>query len=335
MEKTNKTSHSTSAQGGEQSRATPRNGSTSSPRDVLMHLFVMLGLYVSAGAFLALLFGLINSYLPDALNPYASYASSLRWSLAVLVVVFPAYVWGSWFIFKDNALNPWKKELRIRKWLLYITIFAAASLLMGDVVSLIFNFLEGELSSKFLLKTLAVAVVGVVVLGYYLYELRRRAEEFSPKMRVFVIAAIVLVATAVVFGFFTVGSPFRQRLAKFDEEKIGHLGTIQWQIVYFWQNKQRLPQSLDELIDTISGFVPPRDPQSGTSYEYRVTGEHSFELCANFNLSSKDVAGALRALPQSPAFPAPNQNWEHGSGRTCFERTIDPELYPPQSKSKP
>lgn len=25
-------------------------------------------------------------------------------------------------------------------------------------------------------------------------------------------------------------------------------------------------------------------------------------------------------------------NWEHAAGRTCFERTIDPDLYPPREK---
>ena len=48
-----------------------------------------------------------------------------------------------------------------------------------------------------------------------------------------------------------------------------------------------------------------------------------FELCASFYLSS----------PEEIAKPRIEQSWQHGSGRTCFERTIDKELYPPDSKN--
>ena len=29
---------------------------------------------------------------------------------------------------------------------------------------------------------------------------------------------------------------------------------------------------------------------------------------------------------------ATSESWQHGAGDTCFERTIDPERYPPYSK---
>lgn len=288
----------------------------------------MAGLYVSAGTFLSLVFGLVDAYLPDPLTSYYDPASGIRWSLAMLTVVFPVFVWGSWFLAKDMAANAWKGELRIRKWLVYVTLFAAAALVIGDLVSLLYNFLGGDLSSRFLLKTLAVFAVGAAVFIYYLYDLRRRAEEFSPNMKVFVIAAIAITAAVVVTGFVTAGSPFRQRLVRFDQQKVSNLQTIQGQTVYFWQQKERLPQSLDELRDPISGFVPPRDPQSEAAYEYRTTGIRSFELCAEFNLSSKDAAGTPRPEPLSYPYPGgTTENWEHGEGRACFARTIDPELY--------
>lgn len=310
----------------------------SSPRDVLTHLFVMAGLYVSAGTFISLVFGLVDAYLPDPLTSYYDPASGIRWSLATLTVVFPVYVWGSWFLVKDMAANAWKGELRVRKWLVYVTLFAAAVLIIGDLVSLLYNFLEGGLSNRFLLKTLAVFAVGVAVFTYYLYDLRRRAEEFSPKMRVLVIATIAVVAAAIVTGFVMAGSPFRQRLVRFDEQRLGHLQHIQSKVVFFWQQKERLPESLDELQDPISGFVPPRDPQSGAAYDYRPAGPLSFELCADFDLSSSNDAAGVPAGPEPlPYYPYPGGmtgNWGHGKGRACFVRTIDPELYPPYPKSE-
>ncbi|OGY99358.1 MAG: hypothetical protein A3G64_00315 [Candidatus Liptonbacteria bacterium RIFCSPLOWO2_12_FULL_60_15] len=300
----------------------------SSPRDLLTHLFVMAGLYVSAGMFLSLVFGLVDAYLPDLLTSYYDPASGIRWSLATLTVVFPVFVWGSWFLAKDIAANAWKGELRIRKWLVYITLFAAAALVIGDLVSLLYNFLGGELSGRFLLKTLAVFAVGAAVFTYYLYDLRRSALIFSPRMKVFVIAACLVVAAVVVTGFAVAGSPFRQRLVRFDQQKVSNLQTIQGQTVYFWQQKERLPQSLDELRDPISGFTAPRDPQSGAAYEYRATGALSFELCAEFNLSSKDALNVPKPEPLYYPYPGGvTENWDHAEGRACFARSIDPELY--------
>lgn len=289
-----------------------------------MHLFVMTGLYVSAGTFISLVFGLIDVYLPDPLVSYYDPASGVRWSLATLTVIFPVYLWGSWFLHKDMAANGWKADLRIRKWLVHITLFAAAALVIGDLISLLYNFLQGGLSDRFLLKTLAVFAVGAAVFIYYLYDLRRRPEEFSLAMKVFMTATVAVVAAVIITGFVMAGSPFRERLARFDEQKISHLQSLQGQVVFFWQQKQRLPASLDELRDPISGFVPPRDPQSGEAYEYRVSGPLSFELCAEFNLASRTDQ---RPRPEPLIYPGAPANWDHGEGSACFGRTIDPELY--------
>ena len=103
---------------------------------------------------------------------------------------------------------------------------------------------------------------------------------------------------------------------------------MQSQIVNFWQQKERLPEDLDELRDSISGFVPPRDPQTGDAYSYRTQGDLSFELCATFNLSSKDSQVISRQPAISPLEKTGiEENWEYTSGYTCFERTIDPERY--------
>lgn len=300
----------------------------SSPRDVLLQLFVVVSLYVSAGTFLALVFGLVDAYLPDPLNSYYDPASGIRWSLAMLTVIFPVYVWGSRFLAKDTAAMPWKGELRVRKWLVYVTLFAASALVIGDLISLLYNFLGGELSGRFLLKTLAVAATGGAVFGYYFYDLRRKPEEFSPRVKLFVIAACALVAAVIITGFVTAGSPFRQRLVRFDKQKVSDLQLVQGQVVNFWQQKGRLPQTLDELKDPISGFVPPRDRQNDMAYEYRTIGALSFELCAEFNLSSKEASRIPR--PAEPLYFPPGgfaENWDHGAGSTCFTRTIDPELY--------
>lgn len=152
-----------------------------SPKDVFMHLLSIITLYSSAGAFIMLIFSYIDVWLPDPLlkDYYAlqSINSSIRWSIAVLIVVFPVYVLVSWYLNKLYLAVPSKRNLRIRKWLIYFTLFAAALIIMGDLVSLIFNFLGGELTIKFLLKILTVFFVAGAVFFYYFWDLRKHRVE--------------------------------------------------------------------------------------------------------------------------------------------------------------
>jgi hypothetical protein len=116
-------------------------------------------------------------------------------------------------------------------------------------------------------------------------------------------------------------------MMRHDQTKVNDLQSIQWQIVNFWQSKEALPQNLEELRDPISGFRVPVDPQTGDLYEYRVLGEMSFELCADFNLSSSSVPEYV--VPSRVMLKGVEQDvWNYEEGRYCFERTIDPELYP-------
>jgi len=308
----------------------------SSPRDVFMHIFAIVLLYISAGSFLTIAFQSINILFPDAVNQFrfSGAPDQIRWAISAIIVIFPVFLWASRFLRRDIANNPEKADLRIRKWLLYFTIFAAAGFIIGDIVSLVYNFLQGELTIRFLLKVFFVLLVAAAVFWYYLSDLRRKAGEFAQKERIFLWAVIVIVIISVVVGFLFAGSPFKQRLIRFDDQRVGDLQVLQGQILNYWMQKDRLPASLDDLRDSISGFVPPRDPQTAAPYTYRTTGDLSFELCANFNLPSEESPGykSRFAVPYpagpyyDPGVSAP-ESWDHPAGSHCFTRTIDPEIY--------
>lgn len=159
------------------------------------------------------------------------------------------------------------------------------------------------------------------------------------KMKYFPHAIIAIVMVIVAIGFFFVGSPKEERLRRFDERRVQDLQSLQWQIVNYWQRKERLPETLAALEDNISGFRVPRDPATGSEYSYHVQGPLTFSLCATFDRTSEGAvlgrekyAVPVPTEPTAIAPPSPRQenwNWSYTSGETCFERTIDPELYPP------
>ena len=292
------------------------------PRDTFLYLLSIITLVASAISFGALVFGLIDIRFPDPLNPYASVNyGGIRMALATLIIVFPVFFWVSTFLHKDVVTNPEKRDSKLRKWLMYLTVFAAGLVVIGDLVTLIYNFLQGDLTTPFLLKILTVFFIAGSSFFYYLSEIR--AHTYPRKA--FQAVIVVVVAAAVVFGFYKAGSPASQRLIRFDQQKIGNLQNTQDRLVYYWQQKGSLPAALSELNDPISGFAVPSDPQTGEKYEYIRTGARAFQLCAVFNLPSQaDPSIAKPVFPPEQIF----YNWQHETGRSCFDRTIDPLLYP-------
>lgn len=148
-----------------------------SPKDFFMHLLSIVTLYGSAISFGTLLFQFINRWFPDPLQMqdyyYTVSASAIRNALSVLIIFFPVYLWVAWTIHKEYFDYAEKRGLRVRKWLTHFTLFAAAVIVMGDLVVLVRHLLEGDLTIRFILKVLTVLVIASAVFGFYLWELKK------------------------------------------------------------------------------------------------------------------------------------------------------------------
>lgn len=300
-------------------------------KDFFLHVAVIALLYTGTVALLNILFNVINAAFPQVTqyNYYSS--SSISLPVATLVVVFPLFLFLANLIRKGYVEDPSRKEYPVRKWLIYITLFIAGAVLAGDLVTLIYFFLDGqELTTGFILKIISVLVVTGAIFGYYMDDLKDRLTGL--RRNIWRIVAAFLVLGSIVAGFSVLGTPQSQRMFRYDSQKISDLQNIQWQIVNYWQQKGVLPITLAELRDPISGFMVPTDPQTQVSYEYEKTGSLSFNLCADFNKSAQTANGSVDRM----AYPEPmgklNESWQHEAGRQCFERTIDPELYPVRLK---
>ncbi|HTP57017.1 MAG TPA: DUF5671 domain-containing protein [Candidatus Paceibacterota bacterium] len=304
------------------------NGNQSVARDVFLYLLVIVVLTMSAVALGSMLFDFVNYYLPDIAQPLCSYSScfgAIRTELAFLLVAFAVLVWAWRFLQRDLAAHPEKADLKVRRWLLYLTLFVAGVTVIGDLVALINGWLQGELTVQFLLKVLAVLFIAGSVFYYFLRELH---QERHGRQKYVAWLDIVVVVAALVVGFLTVGSPVSARARNLDDRRVNDLSYIQSQIVnVYWTSKGKLPDDLDQLRDPVSGFVPPTDPESEKSYEYTKVGVLEFTLCATFSTAS---SGTNAAYPSTPYAVGPGQTgaWDHAAGRVCFDRTIDPQLYP-------
>jgi Domain of unknown function (DUF5671) len=150
-----------------------------SAREAFMYVVLFTTLYLSAYNLGSLLFELVNRAFPDvAERENLEYArAAIRWSVSSIVVAFPVFLYVAWLIARGVRADPTKRASRIRRQLTYLTLFIAACVLIGDVTTLIFNFLGGELTTRFGLKVLIAAVIAGTGFGYYLSELRADEKE--------------------------------------------------------------------------------------------------------------------------------------------------------------
>ena len=145
-------------------------------RDAFVYLVLFTTLYWSAYHLGSLLFDIINVTFYDPasdqgrLMPIAR--SAMRWSIASLIVAFPVFLYMSRLVARDIAADPNKRHSKIRRWLTYLTLFFASTVILGDVISLLYNLLGGELTIRFVLKTLVVAFIAGTVFWHYLASVR-------------------------------------------------------------------------------------------------------------------------------------------------------------------
>ncbi len=300
-----------------------------SPKLVFLHLLMFALLYLSMIAILMLLFQHINVLFEDPLDysPFTAY-SKIRWASSVLLISYPAFLIVGYFVNKELRAHPEAKDLRIRRWLIYLTQFLSAITIIIDLIALVYNFYGGDLTARFGLKVLAVLVIAVAVFAYYRYELSRDLNKTKTSILIASITGVILLAILVA-GFFIIGSPAKQRALRFDEERVQHLQSLQYEIHAFYARNNKLPTAVDELTDTTRGYAAPEDPETGNGYSYNTLDADTFELCAHFNYNSDELQGSRNGTIYNGKTyynGIAETGWAHPAGRHCFERTLDQAL---------
>jgi len=297
-------------------------------KDFFLCLGVIIGLYVSAISFLILIFEIINKTLPLTGEYLGGSEYTIRSSLSALIIFFPTFIYLTWLGNKDLKINPEKKDIWVRKWMIFLTLFIAGLTIAIDLSTLIYRFLGAEdLSLRFFLKVFFVLIVAITIFRSSLYDLRRTTFEYDKKMKIpgFIVSLVIL--ASIIYGIVVIGSPSTQRAKNLDQTRINDLMSIQSQVVYtHWQNTGDIPTTLSELNDPISGYITPTDPETKQSYEYKKIAKNNFELCATFKTENKSTDQTVKTAPVYYN-GVDNENWQHDSGRYCFNRIIDEKLY--------
>jgi hypothetical protein len=250
----------------------------------------------------------------------------MRISIAFLVVTVPLFVYLIRLVHEDIRRTVAKRDLWVRRWLVVLTLFVAGVTIAADLVTLIYVFLQGELSTRFILKALSFVVLPGAAFWYFLEELKGTWEVRKKQSEIIGIGVVSVVAFLIAGGFMIIGSPFTMRLMQLDNQRINDLMQLQSAVLMHYQQTGIVPASVEELRSPLNNFMLPVDPETTLPYGYSKTGDLSFSLCATFA-----TEGNENSLFPAQSKPVTEEGWyrfKHGMGETCFERPIDPKLYP-------
>ena len=319
----------------------PRPQPYLSPRDAFLYLLLFAALYLSAWHLGSLLFDLINHAFPDAADAawmVDGRMQSMRWSVASLVIAMPVFLFVARLLAREERANPARRLSAVRRWLTYLTLFVAATVLICDLIALVYNVLGGEITVRFLLKVLVVGVLAGTVFGFYLGDLRREeqvrtgeaeqpqsapARRAGPGGRTLALAAVAVAAATVAVSVYLIGSPTTQREVRIDQRRVHELQQIGQLVELYAREHGTLPTDLATLAGQPGQRMATADPASGQAYRYEPVGERQYRLCATFSTDT--------AQPQAPIGRAPSADaaaWNHPAGPHCFERRLDPAVRP-------
>lgn len=287
-----------------------------------LQLGALISLYVSLTSAIVLVFGVINLMVPDAAASIwetEGAMSSIRFSIATLVVFFPVYLWLT------RVVNQMRRTgdgsyLALTKWLIYLSLLAGGLVLLGNFVSVIYTFLNGELTTRFLLKALSLFVIVGSAFTYYLLDARGHWQKNEKKSVQFGAAAAVLAVAMIVVGYMQIQGPNVVREMRIDENQLTDLQDMQWRIEEYVRLESSVPSTLEEVYD---GMEIPTAPEGRTAYRYEKT-DRGFNLCAHFaHETTDDQYGFSKpyATETGAVILNPN-NWEHPVGEYCFERVV-------------
>ena len=298
----------------------PRPTVSTRPREAFLYVVMFMALFVSAFGLGAVLFRLIDLALPDPAGlPPEVIRELLRVSVSALAVAGPVFAFVAGVVRRGVGAQPGSRASRIRLQLTYLTLFVASCVLIGAVTALIYSFLGGELTVRFVLKSLTVAAIAGGAFGYYLRDLReaeREPGEARATRRRDPVPAFAAVAAmvALVAGLAALGSPTGRRLERLDARRAQDLDAISRAIDRYEATHERLPASLDELQRNSDVQVAITDPVTLAPYGYEAGAGAAYELCATFERATVERE-RHRGRPFS----------RHEAGRHCFSLRADPD----------
>ncbi len=293
-----------------------------SPKFAFYYLLALVALIFTAIATGQMIFQIINQNLPDIFGQYGTDFSSevLKFAISAILIAAPVFYVISNLIYKHLFKGDMAKDSGIRRWLTYFILLVSAVIIIVFLIITVNNFLNGEWTSKFLLKMLTVIGLAAIVFSFYLYDIKR-PEVLKKKDVVFKIyfgASLALILAAFIGSLFIVETPTAARNRRVDEKIINNFYNIESAVNSYYNTNQKLPATLDDLKKESLAADSLIDPTTREVFGYEPGSGVNYQLCANFRTDNKNSQDAI--------YQYLDQNKRHLAGYQCLDFKLQLQL---------
>lgn len=290
-----------------------------------LYLTHLVSLVFAAISFGMIIFQAINKFVHDPADFYSTMFQQelLKFGIAALLVFAPVYFVVSRFIFKALFTGEIKRDSSLRRWLTYLILFVSFLVFASYLVSFIINFLNGELTLKFIFKVITVLIIAATIFGFYFYDITRKETENKKDkvLKIFFISSLSAVIAVFIGAFFVADNPSLVRNRRLDDNIMNKFNSIDNCVNQYYQENKKLPEDLNQAGENCDFMIDKslKDEVNGKAFEYRALDNKKYELCAEFRTSNKD----LNKNDNGGYYSAPEmRSMIHDKGWQCLGRRI-------------
>ncbi len=103
-----------------------------------------------------------------------------------------------------------------------------------------------------------------------------------------------------------------------DNLRLDHIKIVATQVQGYWDKHTKLPSTLGDLVDRYDYQELPKDPRYTTDYEYHMTGDQKYQICAIFSIET----------PRRKDDISKSGFWFHKADHYCFDFVVAQHLPP-------
>lgn len=122
-----------------------------------------------------------------------------------------------------------------------------------------------------------------------------------------------LVLAVIIYIFVTKGTPGTIRAEKFDQTRQQDISRLKGSIENYYFKNKKLPNSVADLAEGSSSVK--KDPETNNDYVYVPGEDLNYQLCATFNLESKETENSRYQNYY-------DQEFKHPKGYHCFDLKV-------------
>lgn len=284
--------------------------------DAFLNLFSLITLGWMSIAIGIILFQIIDKFLsPGAVYNLSRFSQTgLKFGVASALIVTPIFLWIVGLLhknYKKGLLNP---QSGVYRWLTYLILLVTALNIIGRLIQLVFQLLDGDYTMASILKICVVLFIAGGIFGYYWYDLKRKDYSQRSKVSLIFFALIaIIVSVSIISSFFIIDSPKTTNMKKHDQQRVNDLYNLDNAINAYYRENKKLPEDLSD-----ARFSRSQDPKTSQLYGYKAMSEEKFEICATFSLAISPDDSDDKGYPRYG-----NKDWDfHEAGYQCFSSTV-------------